>query len=127
VSRHLKAMGHEVIVANPRRTRLIAESSNKQDRLDAETLARLARVDPKMLFPIRHRGEAAQADLAMIRARAALVEARTRLINTARGLTKSFGERLRHATPDTSMGAWRRICPLRCAKPSSRCSSRPQS
>jgi len=43
-------MGHEVIVANPRRTRLIAESSNKQDRLDAETLARLARVDPKMLF-----------------------------------------------------------------------------
>ena len=95
VSRHLKAMGHEVIVANPRRTRLIAESSNKQDRLDAETLARLARVDPKMLFPIRHRGEAAQADLAMIRARAALVEARTRLINTARGLTKSFGERLR--------------------------------
>ncbi|HEY1159233.1 MAG TPA: IS110 family transposase [Terracidiphilus sp.] len=95
VSRHLKALGHEVIVANPRRTRLIAESSNKQDRLDAETLARLARVDPKLLFPIRHRGEEAQADLAVIRVRAALVEARTRAINTARGLTKSFGERLR--------------------------------
>jgi len=95
VSRHLQALGHEVIVANPRRTRLIAESSNKQDRLDAETLARLARIDPKMLFPIRHRSEAAQADLTMIRARAALVEVRTRLINTARGLTKSFGERLR--------------------------------
>jgi transposase len=95
VSRHLKALGHEVIVANPRRTRLIAVSSNKNDRLDAETLARLARVDPKMLFPIRHRGETAQADLTMIRARAALVEGRTRWINAARGLSKSFGERLR--------------------------------
>jgi len=95
VSRQLKALGHEVIVANPRRTRLIAASSNKNDRLDAATLARLARVDPKLLFPVRHRGEAAQADLMVIRARAALVEGRTRLINTARGLAKSFGERLK--------------------------------
>jgi transposase len=95
VSRHLQVLGHEVIVANPRRTRLIAESDNKHDRVDAETLARLARADPKLLFPIRHRGEQAQADLAVIRVRAALVEARTRSINTARGLTKSFGERLR--------------------------------
>ncbi len=95
VSRHLKELGHEVIVANPRRVRLITASSNKNDRLDAEMLARLARVDPKMLSPIRHRGETAQADLTVIRTRASLVEARTRLINTARGLTKSFGERLR--------------------------------
>lgn len=95
VSRHLRAMGHEVIVANPRRVRLISASSRKNDRLDAETLARLARVDPGMLFPIRHRGEEAQADLTTIRARAALVEARTMLINAARGLTKSFGERLK--------------------------------
>ncbi|MGP8175908.1 MAG: IS110 family transposase [Terracidiphilus sp.] len=95
VSRHLRSLGHEVIVANPRRTRLIAASSNKQDRLDAETLARLGRMDPKLLFPIRHRSEAAQADLTVIRTRAALVEGRTRLINAARGLTKSFGERLR--------------------------------
>ena len=95
VSRQLRALGHEVIVANPRRTRLIAASSNKNDRLDAETLARLARVDPKLLFPVRHRGEAAQADLTVIRTRAAFVEGRTRLVNVARGLTKSFGERLR--------------------------------
>jgi transposase len=95
VSRHLKALGHEVIVSNPRRTRLIGASSNKNDRLDAETLARLARADPKMLFPIRHRGETAQADLTTIRTRAVLVEGRTRLINAARGFSKSFGERLR--------------------------------
>ena len=91
----MRSLGHEVIVANPRRTRLIGASSNKSDRLDAETLARLARVDPKMLFPIQHRGETAQADLAVIRARAGMVESRTALINAARGLSKSFGERLR--------------------------------
>jgi transposase len=95
VSRYLKGLGHEVIVANPRRTRLITASSSKSDRVDAETLARLARVDPKMLFPIQHRGETAQADLMVIRARATLVEGRTRLINAARGFSKAFGERLR--------------------------------
>lgn len=73
VSRHIRSLGHEVIVANPRRTRLIGASSNKSDRLDAETLARLARVDPRMLFPIQHRGETAQADLTVIRARAGMV------------------------------------------------------
>lgn len=94
VSRHLKKLGHDVIVANPRRVRLIAQSRNKHDRLDAETLARLAHADPQLLYPIRHRSETAQADLTMIRVRAGLVESRTALINTARGLTKSFGERL---------------------------------
>jgi len=58
-------------------------------------LARLARIDPMLLSPVRHRGAEAQADLAVIRARRALVRARTMLINAARGLTKSFGERLR--------------------------------
>lgn len=95
VSRHIRSLGREVIVANARRTRLIGTSSNKNDRLDAETLARLARIDPRMLFPIQHRGETAQADLMVIRARARMVESRTALINAARGLSKSFGERLR--------------------------------
>jgi transposase len=94
VSRLLKAMGHEVIVANPRQLKLITESSRKDDRVDAEMLARLARVDPKLLRPIRHRGEAAQMDLMAIRARAALVEARTSLVNASRGFSKTSGERL---------------------------------
>lgn len=94
VSRHLADLGHEVIVANPRRVRLITESTRKDDRLDAKTLARLARIDPELLSPIRHRSAQAQADLMVIRARAVLVEARTRLANAARGLTKSYGERL---------------------------------
>src|SRR5437667_3346192 len=100
VSRYLGDLGHEVIVANPRRVRLITDSSRKNDRLDAKTLARLARVDPELLSPIRHRSEQAQADLIVIRARAALIEVRTMLVNCARGLTKSYGERLRSCDPD---------------------------
>jgi transposase len=100
VSRHLAAMGHEVIVANPRKVRLITQSVKKNDRMDAEQLARLARVDPKLLAPIRHRGPEAQADLAVIRARAELVDARTKLINTARGLAKPMGERLKSCDAD---------------------------
>jgi transposase len=86
VSRLLRSWGHEVLVANPRRVRLITESSRKNDKLDARTLARLARIDPELLAPVRHRSEQAQTDLLVIRARAALVEARTQLVNAARGL-----------------------------------------
>ncbi|MGB4785483.1 MAG: transposase, partial [Candidatus Acidiferrum sp.] len=94
VSRLLLAWGHEVVVANPRQVKLISASSRKDDRLDAQTLARLARIDPQLLRPIRHRSAKAQGDLMVIRVRAALVEARTSLVNTARGLAKSLGERL---------------------------------
>jgi transposase len=95
ISRLLRELGHEVIVANARKVRLIGESRKKDDRLDAQTLARLARIDPELLYPVKHRSAQAQADLALIRARAGLVRARTGLVNTARGLAKSYGERLR--------------------------------
>ena len=101
VSRLLTGLQHEVIVANPRQVRLISHSSRKDDRVDAQTLARLARVDPELLRPIRHRSEKTQRDLTAIRVRAALVEARTALINSARGLVKSFGERLPQCDADT--------------------------
>ena len=94
VSRLLESLGHEIIVANARRVRIISQSSRKDDRMDAQILARLARVDPALLYPIRHRGEQAQQHLAMIKARSGLVDGRTALVNTARGLTKSFGERI---------------------------------
>jgi transposase len=100
VSRLLQSLGHEVYVANPRQVKLISQSSRKDDRVDALTLARLARVDPELLRPIRHRSEAAQMDLMAIRVRAALVEARTKLVNTARGLAKSVGERLPQCDAD---------------------------
>jgi len=95
VSRLLSGLGHEVIVAHARNVRLIGESRRKDDRLDARTLARLARIDPQLLSPVRHRSARAQADLTLIRARAGLVRARTALVNTVRSLAKSYGERLR--------------------------------
>src|ERR1700731_3075596 len=55
VSRQLAQMGHEAIVAHARNVRLIGESSRKDDRLDARTLARLARIDPGLLGPVQHR------------------------------------------------------------------------
>jgi transposase len=95
VSRVLNELGQEVIVAHARNVRLIGESRKKDDRMDAQTLARLARIDPELLCPVKHRSAKAQADLTVIRARAGLVRARTALVNTARGLAKSYGERLR--------------------------------
>jgi transposase len=95
ISRLLSELGHEVIVANARKVRLIGESRKKDDRLDAQTLARLARIDPQLLCPVKHRSAQAQADLTVIRARAGLVRARTALVNTARGLAKSYGQQLR--------------------------------
>src|SRR5438477_5467401 len=95
VSRLLSGLRHETIVAHARNVRLIGESRRKDDRLDAQTLARLARIDPQLLCPVKHRSAQAQADLMVIRARAGLERARTALVNTARGLAKSYGERLR--------------------------------
>ena len=94
VSRLLSNLGFEVIVANARQVQRISASSRKNDRIDAQTLARLARVDPQLLRPIRHRSEQGQADLMTIRIRAALVELRTSAVNSARGFAKAMGERL---------------------------------
>jgi transposase len=94
LSRWLTGLGFEVIVANARQVQLISASSRKNDRMDALLLARLARVDPQLLRPIRHRSEQAQADLMTIRIRAALVEARSSLVNAARGFAKAQGDRL---------------------------------
>jgi transposase len=93
-SKLLSDLGHEVVVANPWKVRLIAASIKKSDRSDAETLARLGRVDPKLLSPVTHRGAQAHADLAVIHARQALVASRSLLINHARGAVKPFGARL---------------------------------
>jgi transposase len=94
LSRLLKELGHEVLVAHAQKVQLISKSNRKDDRHDARTLARLARIDPELLGPVRHRSAKAQIHLTVIRARGELVSARTALVNAARGLTKSYGERL---------------------------------
>jgi transposase len=100
VARLLRDLGHEVIVANAQRVRLIAESSLKNDRVDAETLARLVRMDPALLCPIRHRREETQRLRGMLRVRRSLVNSRTACLNTARGLLRSFGYRMPGQRPD---------------------------
>ncbi len=93
-SQVLQRLGHEVLVANARKVRAIYDNPRKGDRSDAQTLARLVRLDPALLSPIRHRSDQAQADLAILRSRDALVRSRTLLINHVRGMVKSFGARL---------------------------------
>lgn len=94
ISRLLREAGHDIIVANPRSLALIRSSYTKTDRTDAETLARVGRLDPKMLRSVQHRGAQAQADLAVLRSRSALVSSRTALINQVRGSVKAVGKRL---------------------------------
>lgn len=100
VSRVLTSLGHEVVVANARRVALIHRNKRKNNRIDAELLARLARADKHLLFPIEHRPADAQADLAALRSRDLLVRCRTKLINHVRGVCKTFGGRLPKCSTD---------------------------
>jgi transposase len=93
VSRVLEELGHEVIVANPAKIRG-KKTRRKSDKIDAEFLARQGRADPRLLYPIEHRGEAAQADLVLLGTRDALVKCRSMLISHVRGVVKSLGGRL---------------------------------
>jgi transposase len=94
ISRELNQLGHEVIVANPRELKWITSSDTKNDPGDARKLALLARADVRLLAPVEHRTAEQQAELAVIRARDAILRARTLLINSARSLAKGFGLRL---------------------------------
>lgn len=94
ISRELKRLGHEVIVANARELKWITSSDTKNDPVDARKLARLARADVGLLKPIEHRTAEQQAELSVIRARDAMVRARTLLVNAARGIAKGCGVRL---------------------------------
>ncbi len=99
VSRLLEQLGHQVIVANTRKIRAITASESKNDKNDAEKLARFAFCDPRLLSPIRHRSPERQQDLNLIQARSTLVRARTMIVNALRGLVKSAGGRLPACSP----------------------------
>jgi transposase len=94
VSRLAKEGGHETFVANPSELYGRKRRKRRNDKLDAEKLARVGRADPALLYPIQHRGEEAQADLAVLRSRDQLVQARTQLITHVRNSVKSIGDRL---------------------------------
>ena len=90
----IAGFGHEVLVANPRLMEGSKRRRRKNDRIDANKLARLGRTDPKSLHPIQHRSAEVREDLLVLRARDALVASRTELINTVRALVKTMGARL---------------------------------
>jgi transposase len=94
ISEQLEELGHEVIVANVRELRAISHSDRKSDQVDAEKLARYARLDPEILRPISHRTVEQQEALTLIRARDLMVRLRTAAVNAVRGLTKSCGHRM---------------------------------
>jgi len=94
VSRHLQAKGLKPIVANARKLRSIFDSDRKSDKADARMLAKLGRVDPTLLSPIKHRSEDAQRDLIRIKTRDALVRSRVNLMNSVRFLLKGLGVRV---------------------------------
>jgi transposase len=100
IARLLAGLGHEVLVAHARKVRLITQNDKKNDDLDAERLALLARADPRLLHPIKPREEASQIGLAMLKARDSVVRIRSVLINTVRGLLKSTGCRLKKCDAD---------------------------
>jgi transposase len=94
ISRLLEELGCTVYVGNPRKLRLIWDSHDKSDQRDARILAMVCRVDPRLLWPVKHRDKQAHADLGVIKARDALVQNRVRLINHVRSVTKTCGYRI---------------------------------
>jgi transposase len=101
ISRLLRQWGHEVIVANARKVKLIGNSRRKNDRIDAQTLADLASVRPRLLHPVEHTSAEVQADRAVLRSRDALVRSRSGLISHVRGVAKALGERVPSCSAET--------------------------
>jgi transposase len=86
-------------VSNPRKTRAIYQHERKSDRRDALMLARIARMEPALLYPVQHGSEQAQQDLLRIKLRDSLVRARVGVINSLRFTLKSLGYTI--ANPST--------------------------
>jgi transposase len=91
VSRLLAALGMEVLVANARKLRAIYSNERKCDELDARMLARIARVDPALLSPVRHGSEDSQKELLAIKLRDTLVRQRCAVSNAVRASLKALG------------------------------------
>jgi len=94
VAQLLRGLGHEIVTANPRKLRMIFQNESKSDRMDALALARVARLDPTLLHGVTQRSQECQDRLAIVKARAVLVQTRTRLVNHVRGVCKAYGTRL---------------------------------
>ena len=115
VCRLLRRLGHQVTVANSRKLRLIYENRSKNDKVDAEYLARLVRVDPKLLSPVEHRSERAQQNVAVLHSRDLLVKTRSRLIVYVRGTVKTTGLRVPACSAEAFVKRARPVVPAALA------------
>lgn len=107
VARLAQRHGHEALVAQARRLRMIYQNPNKSDAVDARMLAEIGSTHPHLLHPVHVRAETVHSHLAVLRARENLVEARTKLVNAARGLVKSSGDRLPESSAESfARKAW---------------------
>ncbi len=105
VTRELRALGYEPLVANPRKLKAISSNERKSDRNDALLLAKLAAADASLLHPIHHRSAERADGLAILRARDVAVVGRARLVHTIRSLAKSIG--CRYPSGGTTEGFYR--------------------
>ncbi len=87
----LEELGHEVIVANPRQFHLISKSERKSDKRDARVLAEVGQVRPRLLHPVKLRGEGCQQVRVLLAARRQFVGHRTGLVNFVRGQMQTLG------------------------------------
>ena len=101
ISRFLESLGCKVLIGNARKLRMIWKSDRKSDKKDAEMLARIARLDPELLNPIKHRSEKCHADLTLVKSRELVLGCRKQMINNIRSMIKVFGSRLPSCSADT--------------------------
>lgn len=98
---------------DPRRVELISQSDSKDDRTDAEVLARVWRVHPKLLAPVEHREKQAQLDMELIehgtcsfaRARSSSTTCAARSSRSAGGCPSVPRRRSRRGRSGTSRGS----------------------
>jgi transposase len=97
----LRSLGHEVLIVDPRRIKLISGSLYKDDKVDALTLALLGTEAPRLLKTVPLRDLEHQKALTLVRARACAVTGRTRVINSLRGMLKPYGYRIPKSATST--------------------------
>jgi transposase len=104
-------LGHEVLVGNARKLRMIWDSSRKNDWRDAEMLAKVARTDRSLLHPVALRDDGDQSLMRLVKSRDVLVRSRTRIVSHIRGFCKSEGARLPKCSAESFARLEREVCP----------------
>jgi len=102
----LVELGATVTVVNPTKVKLIAESRQKTDKIDAKILCELLRLDG-LPHPVHVPPPETRALRGLLVARRQLVTARVKLANVVRGLLRQEGTRLDSHALMTFVG-WRR-------------------